>query len=207
MLPEQGVALHQFIKIACPSNSPKRVSRIATRGIPHNTKLTKKLSQKIPAPQPYTPPQLGKSAKRLASRENSVGFFQACVEARGPHEINQLPPNPHPATALLDHMQVHGVPIKIERDITDDELTRAIRYGAQSSATKETTFVRTELQEQSQAGHILLFPLTRRAPPVDAPNATRPECSPPSVQKNGMSLVAIPVTLLGEVEGHSIFLN
>ena len=43
--------------------------------------------------------------------------------------------------------------------MTDDELTRAIRYGAHSSATKETTFVQTELQEQAQAGHIKLFPL------------------------------------------------
>ena len=39
-------------------------------------------------------------------------------------------------------MRVHGVPIKIERGMTDDKLTRAIRYGAHSSAMKETTFVR-----------------------------------------------------------------
>ena len=56
-------------------------------------------------------------------------------------------------------MRVNRVPIKIEQGMTDDELTRAIRYGAHSYVTKETTFVRTELQEQSQAGHILLFPL------------------------------------------------
>ena len=51
---------------------------------------------------------------------------------------------------------MHGVPIKIERGMTDTELTRAIRYVAHSSATKETTFVRKELQEQSQAGHIAI---------------------------------------------------
>ena len=56
-------------------------------------------------------------------------------------------------------MRVHGVPIKIEQGMTDDELTRAIRYGAHSPATKETTFVRKDLQEQAQAGHIALFPL------------------------------------------------
>ena len=56
-------------------------------------------------------------------------------------------------------MRVHGVPIKIERGMTDDEITRAIIYGAHSSVTKETTFVRKELQEQAQAGHIALFPL------------------------------------------------
>ena len=43
--------------------------------------------------------------------------------------------------------------------MTDGELTRAIRYGAHSSATKETTFVRTGIKEQAQAGHIALFPL------------------------------------------------
>ena len=154
-----GVALHQFIKIAFPSTSPKRVARIATRGIPHNTKLKKTLSQKTPAPQPYIPPELGKSAQRLASRANNVGFFQACVEARFPHELNQLPPKPHPATTLLDHMRVHGVTIKIEQGMTDDEITRDIRYGTHYSATKETTFVQTEIQEQAQAGHIALSPL------------------------------------------------
>ena len=156
---DRGVALHQSVKIACPYTSPKRVAGIATRGIPHNIKLTKPLYQKPPAPKPYLPPKLGKSAQRLAIRANNVRFFQACVEARGPHELNELPPNPHPAAALLDHMRLYRVPIKIERGMTDEELTRAIMYGAHSYATKEATFVQTELQEQAQAGHIALFPL------------------------------------------------
>ena len=54
-----------------------------------------------------------------------------------PPEINQLPPNPHPATKLLTHMRVHGAPIKAERGMTKQELTRAIRYGAHSSAKKK----------------------------------------------------------------------
>ena len=56
-------------------------------------------------------------------------------------------------------MWVHGVPIKTEQGMTDTELTQALRYGAHSSATKETTFVQKELQEQARAGHIALFPL------------------------------------------------
>ena len=55
--------------------------------------------------------------------------------------------------------QVHGFPIKTERGMTTQDLTRAIKYGTHSSATKETTFSRTELEEQAQAGHIALFPL------------------------------------------------
>ena len=43
--------------------------------------------------------------------------------------------------------------------MTDTELTRAIRYDAHSSDTKETTFVRKEIQEQAQAGNIALFSL------------------------------------------------
>ena len=43
--------------------------------------------------------------------------------------------------------------------MTDEDLTRAIRYGAHSSATKKTTFVGTKLKEQAQAGHIALFSL------------------------------------------------
>ena len=43
--------------------------------------------------------------------------------------------------------------------MTAQELTRAVKYGAHSSATKETTSARTTLEEQSRAGHIALFPL------------------------------------------------
>ena len=43
--------------------------------------------------------------------------------------------------------------------MTKQELTREIRYGDHSSATEESTFVRTELAEQARAGHIDHFPL------------------------------------------------
>ena len=109
MPPDQSVALHQSIKIVCPSTSPKRVAEIVTRGIPHNIKFLKNCLRNHQHHNPKSPPELGKSEQRLASRANNVGFFQACVEAREPHELNQLPPNPHPAAALLYHMRVHGV--------------------------------------------------------------------------------------------------
>ena len=128
MPPDRGVALHQFKTIECPSTSPQRVAGIATRDITYNPKITNKLSKKTQAPKPYIPPELGQSAKRFASRANNVGFFQACVEARGPHELNKLPRNPHPATALLEHMRVLGVTIKTERVMTNTELIRAIWY-------------------------------------------------------------------------------
>ena len=112
MPPDRGVALHQFKKIECPSTSPKRVAGIATRDITHKNKFNYKLAKKTQAPKPHIPPELGKSAKRFQYRAHNVGFFQACVEARGPHELNKLPKNPHPTTALLEHMRAHGVPIK-----------------------------------------------------------------------------------------------
>ena len=65
----------------------------------------------------------------------------------------------HPAVTLLEHMRVHGVPITVERDMTEQELKIAIIYSAHSSATKETTFVRTKLAKQARAGHIALSPL------------------------------------------------
>ena len=142
MPPDWGVALHQSINISCPSTSPKRVSGIATRVIPHNIKLTRTLSQKPPASKPCLPPELSNSAQRLASRAENVGVIQAFVEARFPHELNKLPPKPHTVAALLNHMRVHEVPIKTERGMTEDDLSKAIKYGAHSSATKETTFVR-----------------------------------------------------------------
>ena len=99
--------------MVCPRGVPIKIERCMTekdltRAIRYgaHSSATKKTT--------YIPPELGKSEKLLAGRENSVGFSQACVEASAPHKPNQLPPNPHPATALLDHMRVHGVPIKIE---------------------------------------------------------------------------------------------
>ena len=43
--------------------------------------------------------------------------------------------------------------------MTEQELTREILYGAHFSATNETTFVRTKLAKQAQAGHMVIFPL------------------------------------------------
>ena len=65
----------------------------------------------------------------------------------------------HPVATLLEHMQVHGFHITAEMGITEQELKRTIIYGAHSSTTKETTFVRTELNEQARACHINLLPL------------------------------------------------
>ena len=154
---DQGVACHQFKEIECSSTPRKRVAGIATRNIDYRSNLKNILAKKTPAPNPYIPPELGKSARRYEDRANNEGFYQACVEARGPHELNKIPRNQHPASALLEHMRVHGVPIQTKIGMTDTKLTRAIRYGTHSSATKETTFVRKELQEQAQAGHIALL--------------------------------------------------
>ena len=68
-----------------------------------------------PTSKPYLPPYLGKLAEKIAVKTNTVGFFQACVEERGPYKLNKLPPCPHPAATPIEHMQVHGVPITAER--------------------------------------------------------------------------------------------
>ena len=158
MTPDLGVSPHQSVKIACPSTSLKMFAGIVTRVI-NKYKITKTLLQIPPTPKTYLPPDLGHSSERLSVRANTVGFFQACVEAIGLHELNQLPPSPHPAATLLKHMKVHGIAIKLQRGMTTQEIIRSILYGAHSSATKETIFVRTELTEQARAGHTALFPL------------------------------------------------
>ena len=114
-------------KTVCPSTSPKRVAGTVTRGINNKYKLTTLLPQKHPTPKPYIPPELGKSSERLAVRANTVGFFQSCVEARGPNNLNQLPPSPQSAATLFEHMQIHGVPINMERGMITQEITRAIK--------------------------------------------------------------------------------
>ena len=117
----------------------------------------KTLPGKTPTSKTYLPPDLGKSAIQPAVKTNTVGFFQACVEARGPHDLNKFHPITHSAATLLEHMQVHGVPITVERGMTEQELKRATPYGAHSSATKETNLFRTDLAKQAREGHIALF--------------------------------------------------
>ena len=73
-----------------------RVARIATRNINYKSNFKNTLAEQKPATKPYIPPELGKSARRFEERENNVGFYQACLEARGPHELNKLPSNQHP---------------------------------------------------------------------------------------------------------------
>ena len=90
-----------------------------TRRITNKYKLTAPLLQKPPISKPYIPPELGKPEKRLSVRANTVDFFQACVEARGPHELKQIPPSQNPAATLLEHMQVHSVPINTKRGMTN----------------------------------------------------------------------------------------
>ena len=156
MTPYCGVAHPQTRPIVCPPTSIKRFSGIAMRGITKD-KTTKLFSRNSTTPKPYLPPDLGKSAERLAVRSNDVGFLKGCVEARGPHELNQLPPNPHPTTTLIAHMREHGVPMSAKRGMTKQELTRGICYSTHSSAAKETAFFRTEWAEQARAGRISLF--------------------------------------------------
>ena len=106
LMPDSGVSPQKSQKIAYPSTSMKRVLGMPTRVI-IKYKLTKTLPKKTPTSKPYLPPNLGKSSKQLAVKNNTVGFFQACVEARGPHELNKLPPSPYPAATLLKHMRVN----------------------------------------------------------------------------------------------------
>ena len=157
LMPDSGVSPQKSQKIAYPSTYIKRVSGIATRGI-INYKLTKTLPEKTPTSKPYLPPDIGNSAKQLALKANTVRFFQTCVEARVPHELNKLPPSTHPDVTILKHMQVHGLPITAKRGMAEQEFKIAIQYGSRSSATMETTFVRTKLAEQARAGHITPFP-------------------------------------------------
>ena len=90
----------------------------------------------LPTSKTYLPPDLGKSAEKLLVKANTVGFLQECVAERGPHKLNQLPPSPHTAVTLLEHMQVKRVPVTSERGMTTHDITRAILYNAHSSATK-----------------------------------------------------------------------
>ena len=145
-----------------PPTSFDRVSRIATRVI-FNHKLTNNFSQKPPAPKPFLSPDLSKSETRLEAISNAVSFSQTCIEAMDPHDINKPPPKSHPATKLLAHMREHGVPISAKQGMTEQELVRSMRYGAHTSATKETAFVRTDLAKQARAGHIDLSPSGKSA--------------------------------------------
>ena len=94
MTPDVCVAPHQLEMFLCPSTSLKRVAQTATRGINNKYKLATPLLKKPPTSKPYIPPELGKSAKRLAVRANTVGFSSMC---RGKRPTRDQPATPKPA--------------------------------------------------------------------------------------------------------------
>ena len=103
------------------------------------------------------PTNLGKLATRIASRAAQIGFFPACAKARGPLELQYINLASHRAAALLDHTRQHGLPISLQRDISEEELRTALHYGAHSSAKREVDLVHQDLADQVQAGHIVVF--------------------------------------------------
>ena len=90
---------------------------------------------------------------------NTIGFFNACAEARGPPELQDLDPGSNPAASLLNHAPTHGIPINLPYGINRYENKGDIRYCAHDSKSKEVDFFHQELAEQVQAGHIAVFPL------------------------------------------------
>ena len=56
-------------------------------------------------------------------------------------------------------MQHNLVPISAKRDMTEEELTRAMKYSAHASSTKEMEFVWEDLAEQAQTDQISISPL------------------------------------------------
>ena len=58
---------------------------------------------------------------------------------------------------LLNYMRDHGVSIDMSRCMNILDIKKSLTYGANSSAVKEKTFVREELDEQLRAGHTGIF--------------------------------------------------
>ena len=112
-----------------------------------------------PLPQSL-PPNLGKLARSIATREKTVGFLQACIETRPPPKNRHLPKSNHLADPLIKNTASQGVPIHTPRGMTRSEKKAAPCYGAHASAPKQAVFVHQELVEQLQAGHEVVFPLS-----------------------------------------------
>ena len=56
-------------------------------------------------------------------------------------------------------MRTHGIPINMTCGMMETELYSAITQGAHSSEIKEQYFVRMDLADQLQAGHVAIFNL------------------------------------------------
>ena len=46
------------------------------------------------------PEDISKSVQHMARIAKEVGFFQACIEAQAPHEIERLPQEAHSAATV-----------------------------------------------------------------------------------------------------------
>ena len=130
----------------CPPISRKRVAGIAAEGASKLKMLSlltsRTLDKAIPV-NPFTPTDLSECANIMGNRKSYIEFFQACVEARVPPELEDLPVGSHPAAPILSHTSKHGVPINIPCGMIDTELENAIAYGTHSSTNKYKSFVRT----------------------------------------------------------------
>ena len=83
---------------------------------------------------------LGKAETLMAEQAQQVGFFQTCIEARGPHKISSLPQETHTVAPLLNYTRKNGVPISIPMGMNKEEIKKALSYGANSLYLKENLF-------------------------------------------------------------------
>ena len=95
----------------------------------------------------------------MAAIAHTIVFFEACVEARGPPDIQDLYPYSHPVAPLLNHADTHGVPISLPWGMTRPKNKGALQYCAYASASKEGDCVHQELEDQVKAVHISVLPL------------------------------------------------
>ena len=73
----------------------------------------------------------------MSKQAYHIGFFQACVEERGPKELARLPREEHSAALLLNYTRDNGVSISMPRGRDDSYLENAVSYGAHALALKE----------------------------------------------------------------------
>ena len=60
--------------------------------------------------------------------------------------------------SMLRHFQAHVPPVETDATVVTGRLRDALQYGCHVSATRDTTFFRTNLEAHITMGHIVVLP-------------------------------------------------
>ena len=106
------------------------------------------------------PDALGKCALKLNKTLTPHEFYALVDKTRGRYELNPLGVHEHPAAPFLNHLRKHGAEVKLDTPASAARLAAQLKKGAHPSAHLRAEFLRGDILDQVNKGHLLVLPLS-----------------------------------------------